>query len=72
MAAKKKDIEAINKDLIIRNAWSSKLKCLKLYLISGRKDSWILEYDIIIPRKGKANSVTDLILSNHKLKDELN
>ena len=60
-----------HKDLIISNAWSSKLRWLKLYLISEVNIVTVLEYDIMIPRKGKADIVTELILHNHNLKEEL-
>jgi hypothetical protein len=71
MSKDKKDYGKLNKDQITQNACSSKLRSVKVYLISIRKDKKFLSYDIIVPRRAKSKYVTYLILKHHKLKEEL-
>ena len=56
----------VNKEQIISNACSSKLRPLRVYILTT--PPLVLQYDIIIPRRGKSKLVIDSILKNENLR----
>ncbi|CAI2385032.1 unnamed protein product [Moneuplotes crassus] len=62
-------MERKNMDLITRNACSSNLRPVKVFLLGKEHAHHIMCYDAILPRRGKEAFVTDMILKHHKIKE---
>ena len=60
------DFQSFNLERIIDNAAMSKLRTLKLYIISKNNFESVYEYDVIIPRPHMTKEVEGIIEEEHE------